>query len=50
LRFRRRDIKDGFVCEPRHAVEEADQLVTFVIGRLPKIFANQRVRMKQEWC
>src|SRR5215471_20149954 len=42
LRLRWHNIQGRFVDKPRHAVEEADQLVGFVIGRLAEIFADER--------
>jgi hypothetical protein len=49
--FRRRwhDVQSRFVDEPRHAVEEADQLVAAVISRLAEVFAGERDVMEREW-
>jgi hypothetical protein len=49
LRVRWHKIQGHFVDEPRHAVEEADQLVASVIGRLTETFADQRSALAQEW-
>ena len=49
LRLRWHNIQGRFVDEPRHAVEEADQLVGFVIGRLAEIFADERYGLEQQW-
>lgn len=48
LRLRWHTIQGHFVDEPRHAVEEADQLVASVIGRLTETFADQRSALAQE--
>ena len=42
-------IQGEFVDEPRHAVEQADQLVSTVIGRLSEVFAGERERIEREW-
>jgi hypothetical protein len=42
-------IQVGFVDEPRHAVEQADQLVAETMRRLAEIFADQRKSMEQQW-
>lgn len=42
-------IQVGFVDEPRHAVEQADQLVAETMKRLAEIFADQRKSMEQQW-
>jgi len=49
--FRRRwkDVQGGFVDEPKHAVEEADQLVASVIKRLTEVFASERSKLENEW-
>ena len=50
-RFRRRwaDIQASFVDEPRHAVEEADQLVGDVTDRLSEMFASSRDDLERRW-
>jgi hypothetical protein len=49
FRSRWHDIQSRFVDEPRHAVEEADQLVAAVISRLAVVFANERDDLEREW-
>jgi len=44
------DIQGSFVDEPRHAVEEADQLVATVIQRLAAVFANERNTLEAAWA
>jgi hypothetical protein len=43
------DIQTGFVDEPRHAVEQADELVAEVIKRLADSFAQERSRLEGQW-
>src|SRR5690242_15191508 len=42
-------IQAAFVDDPRHAVEQADELVASTIKRLAEVFANERTRLEQEW-
>ena len=42
-------IQAGFVDEPRHAVEQADELVARVIQRLAESFASERSKLEGEW-
>jgi hypothetical protein len=49
FRSRWHDVQSHFVDEPRHAVEEADQLVAAVISRLAEIFAGERDVLEREW-
>lgn len=49
FRTRWHDIQSRFVDEPRHAVEEADQLVAAVISRLAEVFAGERDVLEREW-
>jgi hypothetical protein len=42
-------IQTGFVDEPRHAVEQADELVAHVMKRLAEGFATERERLEQQW-
>lgn len=49
LRSRWESLQVGFVDEPRHAVEQADQLVNEAIGSLSKGFSTQRERLEQQW-
>jgi hypothetical protein len=44
------DIQGGFVDEPRHAVEKADELVATVIKRLAEVFANERDTLEAAWA
>ena len=50
-RFRSRwhDIQGNFVDEPRHSVEQADELVASVIKRLAEVFADERARLEKDW-
>ncbi|HLH21935.1 MAG TPA: hypothetical protein VK066_05405 [Chloroflexota bacterium] len=50
-RFRDRwdDVQTGFVDEPRHAVEQADELVAEVMKRLAEIFAGERSKLESQW-
>jgi len=49
--FRRRwdAIQSGFVDEPRHAVEEADSLVSELIQKLADGFSNERHHLEEQW-
>jgi hypothetical protein len=49
LRSRWESLQVGFVDEPRHSVEQADQLVTEAINSLSKGFSSQRERLEQQW-
>jgi hypothetical protein len=49
FRSRWHDVQGAFVDEPRHAVEQADQLVASVIQRLTEVFAEERNKMEREW-
>lgn len=49
FRSRWHEIQGNFVDEPRHSVEQADQLVASVIKRLAEVFANERNKMEHEW-
>jgi hypothetical protein len=42
-------IQTGFVDEPRKAVQEADELVAVVIGRLSDVFAAERTSLENQW-
>ncbi len=42
-------IQVGFVDEPRHAVERADELVASTVKRLAQIFADERTKLEQQW-
>jgi hypothetical protein len=49
FRARWRDIQGEFVDEPRHAVEEANELVARAIERLTDVFSKERGKLEQEW-
>jgi hypothetical protein len=42
-------IQVGFVDEPRHSVEQADQLVAETVKRLAQIFADERTKLEEQW-
>ena len=39
----------GFIDEPRHAVEQADNLVANAMKRLAEIFAEERAKLEGQW-
>jgi len=43
------EIQTGFVDEPRHAVEQADQLVAEVIKQIAEVFADERGKLETQW-
>jgi hypothetical protein len=43
------DVQAGFVDEPRHAVEQADELVASVIQRLSEVFTDERTKLEKQW-
>lgn len=49
LRTRWEAVQVSFVDEPRHAVEEADRLVSEAINSLSKGFATEREKLEQQW-
>jgi hypothetical protein len=49
FRGRWQSIQGEFVDDPRHAVEEADQLVSNMVSRLSEVFGTQRQKMEGEW-
>jgi hypothetical protein len=49
LRKRWADVQAGFVDEPRHAVEQADSLVSDVLKRLADQFAGERSGLEKQW-
>jgi hypothetical protein len=49
LRSRWDSIQVGFVDEPRHAVEQADELVASTVKWLAQIFADERTKLEQQW-
>lgn len=42
-------IQTGFVDEPRHAVEQADELVARAMKRLAEVFASERSQLESQW-
>jgi len=49
FRSRWESIQTGFVDDPRHSVEQADNLVAEVIKNLAETFANERSKLEQQW-
>src|SRR5579863_6237797 len=49
FRARWREVQGEFVDEPRHAVEQANELVERVIQRLTDVFASERGKLEKEW-
>jgi hypothetical protein len=49
FRARWREIQGDFVDEPRHAVEQANDLVERVTQRLTDVFAGERSKLEKEW-
>jgi hypothetical protein len=49
LRNRWHDLQVGFVDDPRHAVEQADQLVAQVMQDLARGFADERASLEHQW-
>lgn len=49
LHSRWETLQVSFVDEPRHAVEEAERLVTETISMLSKGFATEREKLEQQW-
>jgi hypothetical protein len=49
FRSRWEKIQNGFVDEPRKAVEQADELVASAIKRLAEVFAAERHKLEAEW-
>jgi hypothetical protein len=49
FRTRWEEIQTGFVDEPRHAVERADELVAAVMKRLAEVFADERSTLERQW-
>ena len=42
-------IQAGFVDEPRHAVEQADNLVAMTMKRLAEMFSAERSKLESQW-
>jgi hypothetical protein len=49
LRARWDAIQVGFVDEPRHSVQQADNLVAGTMKRLAEIFAEERGNLESQW-
>ena len=49
LRSRWESLQVAFVDEPRHAVEEADRLVTETVESLSRGFAAEREKLEKQW-
>ena len=49
FRHRWESVQADFVDDPRHAVEDADKLVSDAIQRLSKVFAEERTNLEQQW-
>ena len=49
FRSRWGNIQTAFVDEPRHAVEDADNLVASLMKKLAEGFANERERLEKQW-
>jgi hypothetical protein len=43
------EIQGQFVDEPRSAVQQADALVSEVIGQITQMFANERSSLESQW-
>jgi hypothetical protein len=39
----------GFIDEPRHAVEQADNLVASAMKRTAEVFAEERSKLERQW-
>lgn len=48
-RTRWNEIQGTFVDEPRTAVQQADELVSEVIGQITKMFANNHSMLESQW-
>jgi hypothetical protein len=49
FRSRWEQIQTGFVDEPRHSVERADELVADAMKRLAEVFSDERARLEKQW-
>jgi hypothetical protein len=49
LQSRWSNIQANFVDEPRHSVEQADQLVAAAMQRLAEGFARERASLERQW-
>ena len=50
FRTRWTNIQAAFVDEPKHAVENADELVANTMKRLAEIFAHERTQLEEQWA
>jgi hypothetical protein len=48
-RARWQNVQTQFVDEPRHAVEQADELVAEIMQQLAQSFSDQRSRLESAW-
>lgn len=49
FRARWQDIQGTFVDDPRHAVEQGDNLVADIMKRLAELFAEKRSELEKQW-
>ena len=49
LRARWVEVQTGFVDEPRHAVEQADNLVAELMQDLARTFADEKNKLEGQW-
>jgi hypothetical protein len=49
FRAKWQNIQTGFVDEPRHAVEQADELVATLMQQLAQSFSDQRSGLEKQW-
>jgi hypothetical protein len=49
FRAKWQNIQTGFVDEPRHAVEQADELVAALMQHLAQSFSDQRSGLEKQW-
>jgi hypothetical protein len=42
-------LQTGFVDEPRHSVEQADELVAHVMKDMAATFSDERKKLEQQW-
>ena len=49
LRSRWKEVQGTFVDQPRVAVEQADGLVASAMKRLAEMFAEERLKLEQQW-
>jgi len=49
FRGRWESVQADFVDDPRHAVEDADHLVTEAIERLSRVFTDERTQLEHHW-